>query len=52
VTQVGFRETAESGRTDKYFVTKKAGVPGLPAPLHVFWPSDGGAPKLINIGSL
>ena len=49
---VGFKETAEKGRTDKYFVAKKEGAAGRPAPLHVFWPEGGGAPKLINIGSL
>ncbi|MCA9544899.1 MAG: hypothetical protein KC613_10930 [Myxococcales bacterium] len=49
---VGFKETAEKGRTDKYFVEKKAGIAGRPAPLHVFFPADGGAPTLINIGSL
>lgn len=52
VTQVGFKETAEAGRTDKYFVSKKAGVSGRPAPLHVFWPEGGGEPRLINVGSL
>ena len=52
VTTVGFKETAERGRSDKYFVSKKAGQPGRPAPLHVFWPEGGGEPKLINIGSL
>lgn len=51
-SKVGFGKTAEKGRADKYFVAKKDGVAGRPAPLHVFWPSDGGAPKLINIGSL
>ncbi len=49
---VGFGKTAEKGRSDKYFVAKKDPTLGRPAPLHVFWPSDGGAPKLINIGSL
>ena len=48
----GFGKQAEKGRADKYFVAKKDDVPGRPAPLHVFWPSDGGAPKLISIGSL
>ena len=52
VVTVGFRETAERGRIDKYFVAKRSGIAGLPAPLHVFWPEDGGKPKLINIGSL
>jgi hypothetical protein len=49
---VGFGATAERGRTDKYFVNKKDGQPGRPAPLHVFWPNGGGEPKLVNIGSL
>ena len=49
---VGFKETAEKGRKDKYFVNKKDGVAGRPAPLHVFFPASGGAPTLINIGSL
>jgi hypothetical protein len=49
---VGAGKQAEKGRSDKYFVAKKDGAAGLPAPLHVFWPADGGAPKLINVGSL
>jgi len=49
---VGSGEQAEKGRADKYFVAKKDPELGRPAPLHVFWPSDGGAPKLINIGGL
>ena len=52
VTTIGFKETAERGRTDKYFVGKKEGVAGRPAPLHVFWPEKGGAPKIVNMGSL
>jgi hypothetical protein len=49
---VGFKETAEYGRIDKYFVAKKEGVAGRPAPLHIFWPDNGDSPVLINIGSL
>lgn len=49
---VGFQETAEKGRVDRYFVEKKDGVPGMPAPIHIFWPSSGGEPKIINMGSL
>ena len=52
VQQIGFKQTAQQGRIDKYFVAKKEGVQGRPAPLHVFWPADGGAPTLVNIGSL
>lgn len=51
-TTIGFGPTAQAGRTDKYFVAKKDGVAGRPAPLHVFFPADGGAPTLVNIGSL
>jgi hypothetical protein len=49
---VGFQATAERGVVYKYFVKKKEGEAGRPAPIHVFFPSDGGAPKCINIGSL
>ncbi len=49
---VGYGPTAEKGRTDKYFINKKEGVAGRPAPIHIFWPSDGGEPKIINMGSL
>ena len=52
VTTIGFKATAERGRTDKYFIPKKEGVAGRPAPLHVFWPEGGGPPKIVNMGSL
>ena len=52
VVTIGFKETAERGRIDKYFVAKRQGISGLPAPLHIFWPETGGQPKLVNIGSL
>lgn len=52
VSTVGFKETAERGRRDKYFVKKKDGVNGLPAPIHVFIPENGGAPKIFDFGSL
>jgi len=48
----GFGETAEKGRTDRYFVAKRDGVDGVPAPLHVFFPKDGGKPKILDMGSL
>ena len=50
--QVGYKETAERGRRDKYFVAKREGVKGRPAPVHVFFPADGGAPRIIDFGSL
>jgi len=52
VQTISVGDTAERGRIDKYFVAKKAGQQGRPAPLHVFWPESGGAPVLVNIGSL
>jgi hypothetical protein len=51
-TTVGFGGTAETGRSDRFFVAKREGVAGLPAPIHVFFPADGGAPKILNMGSL
>ncbi len=52
VVTVSVGETAERGRIDKYFVAKKEGQTGMPAPLHVLWPESGGPPVLVNIGSL
>jgi hypothetical protein len=49
---VSYGKTAEEGRTDRYFIAKRDGVPGLPAPVHVFFPKDGGKPSVINMGSL
>jgi hypothetical protein len=49
---IGFKETAETGRKDKYFVKKKDGVAGMPAPIIVFWPKGGGAPLVVDMGSL
>ena len=52
VSTIGFKESAETGRTDKYFLAKKPGVNGRPAPIHVFFPEGGGEPKIVNFGSL
>ncbi len=52
VTTVGYGPTAERGRTDKYFINKKEGVAGRPAPLNVFWPDGGEDPTIIYMGSL
>jgi len=49
---VGYEETADSGRIEKYFAKKKKGVGGVPAPLLVFWPDDGGAPTILYMGNL
>lgn len=49
---IGFRETAEKGKVVDYFVGKKDGVAGMPAPVKVFFPEDGSAPKISYVGSL
>lgn len=51
-TQVGFKETAEAGSVIDYFLAKKDGVAGMPAPVKVFFPNNGGEPKVFYIGSL
>jgi|GEM_PF-1962184 len=51
-TTVGFGGTAEAGRSDRFFVAKREGVAGPPAPIHVFFPAEGGEPKILNMGSL
>ena len=52
LSQVGFGETAEAGTGFKVWISKKEGVSGMPAPLNVFFPADGSAPKLNYYGSL
>jgi hypothetical protein len=49
---IGFGPTAEAGTVHDYFVGKKEGVNGMPAPIKVFIPSNGGEPKVSYMGSL
>ncbi len=49
---VGFRESAESGAVVDYFLERRRGQTGLPAPVKVFFPSGGGEPKVLYMGSL
>lgn len=51
-TAIGFRETAEKGKVVDYFVGKKEGVSGMPAPVKIFFPEGGGEPKISYVGSL
>lgn len=51
-TAIGYGDKAEKGTEYSYFIGKKAGVNGMPAPLNVFFPADGGAPKISYMGSL
>lgn len=52
VTAIGHGETASRGKLYKYFVAKKNGVGGMPAPIHIFFPADGQPPVLYDWGSL
>lgn len=52
VTAIGFKETGEKGEEYSYFINKKAGVNGMPAPVNIFFPADGSAPKISYMGSL
>lgn len=52
VTAIGHGPTGEQGRTVDYFVAKRAGVAGMPAPVTVFFPVGGGPPKVAYLGSL
>jgi hypothetical protein len=52
ISAIGFKQTAEAGRVDDYFLAKKEGVNGMPAPVRVFFPKSGGAPKIAYMGSL
>jgi hypothetical protein len=52
LTGIGFGNTAGTGTAYKIWIAKKDGVSGLPAPLNVFFPSDGSDPKLYYYGSL
>ena len=44
--------TLVQGTRVRLWVAKRPGVDGLPAPLHLFFPINGSAPSLINVGSL
>jgi hypothetical protein len=49
---IGFRETAEKGKVTDYFIAKKEGTSGMPAPVKIFFPEGGGEPKISYVGSL
>lgn len=52
ISAIGYAESAEKGKVTDYFVGKKEGVNGMPAPVKIFFPADGGAPKISYVGSL
>lgn len=49
---IGFGATAEKGKVTDYFVAKRDGVGGMPAPVKIFFPEGGGPPKISYVGSL
>lgn len=51
-TAIGYGGAAEQGRLVDYFVGKRPGVNGMPAPVTVFFPASGGPPKVAYLGSL
>ena len=52
VTAIGHGPTAEEGRAVDYFIAKKDGQAGMPAPVTVFFPASGGPPRVSYLGSL
>ncbi len=52
ITAIGLGPTAERGRLVDYFVAKRDGVAGMPAPVTVFFPASGGPPTVSYLGSL
>jgi len=53
-TEIGHpsRGTHQFGEEVKYWIAKKSGQAGVPAPLVVFYPADGSAPTISYMNSL
>ncbi len=51
-TAIGFGPTAQEGQVVDYFIDKKAGTTGMPAPVKVFFPKDGSAAMISYVGSI
>jgi hypothetical protein len=45
-------EAGERGHRMRYFLEKKPELEAMPAPVTLFWPADGGAPKVLYFGGL
>ena len=50
-TAVGFGRTGQKGKLYKYFIAKKDGVNGMPAPVQIFYPENGEDPVVYDFGS-
>lgn len=51
-TAIGLGPTGERGRSVDYFVAKRPGQVGMPAPVTVFFPESGAPPSIAYVGSL
>ena len=49
---IGFRDRAENGRIEKFFLECTSSSKKMPVPVQVFFPSGGGAPKICHFGSI
>lgn len=52
ITSIGSAASSEAGVIVDYFVERRPETGGPPAPLRVFFPAGGGAPKIAYMGSL
>ena len=52
VTAIGYGDTGEAGYVVDYFVGKLNPQAAMPAPVSVFFPNGGGAPRISYVGSL
>jgi hypothetical protein len=50
-TEVGFDKTKETGRKDKYYLTKSV-AKGKKGYVVIFFPDKGGDPKIFDFGAL
>lgn len=49
---IGFQDRAENGRIEKYFLECTSSSKKMPVPVQVFFPSNGGSPKICHFGSI
>ncbi len=51
-TYTGYGENKEEGKIIDYFIGRKNTKTGMPAPVQVFFPSNGDNPSLVYLGNL
>lgn len=52
ITAIGYGKEAEAGEVHIFYIKPKKVFNQMPAPVHVFFPRDGGKPKIVNMGGL